>query len=179
MTSTGPDLNVSLNLPFVSIGTSNVGAWLRRQPRPSPYMFISVTCGLALDATEVTGQGEWPRLRRPNGKPAQLWWLKQAGGSGDIHVVSAFNGMHLDAGRDVGKEPPVIDMWPDSGSASQRWRLSPSPDNRAQYLSSIGSGLVLDCPWDVSHDGHPTMWRKHGGENQHWVVAKPFAATPG
>jgi hypothetical protein len=178
MTSAERDLSVSLNLPFVSIGTSSLGAWVRRRPRPSPYLLISVTCGLALDATGETGQGVWPRLRRPNGKSSQLWWLSAVGSSGEVRLVSAANGMCLDAGRDVGREPPVADLWLNSGTASQKWRVSSSPDDRAAYLTNADCGLLLDVAWDSSHESHPAMCRRHGGENQHWVIAKPFTVKP-
>lgn len=174
VTSAERDVSVSLNLPFISIGTSNLGAWVRRRSRPSPYLLMSVTCGLALDSTWETGQGVWPRLRRPNGKSSQLWWLRSAGAPGEVYVVSAANGMCLDAGRDVGKEPPVLDLWPANATMSQRWKISSSPDDRAACLTNSGSGLVIDSPWESVHDSHPTMWRRHGGENQHWVIAKPF-----
>jgi len=43
---------------------------------------------------------------------------------------------------------------------------------------NAATGLVLDTPHEAERGTWPVVWGAHKGENQHWLLAMPFAAPP-
>ena len=170
-------VEVEIRLPFISIRTDSVRSLLsrRRTRSAGPFMIISVTSGLALDAAFETKQGAHPHLWGPHGKPHQLWYLRPSGHNGEVTVVSASNGLLLDGGRGVGQGYNP-EMWARNDQAWQRWSLKTSPDGRAHQIVCVGTGMALDSPHESEWGTWPVMWDSHEGENQQWVLAMPFVA---
>ena len=83
-------VSAEIGLPFLKIGTNDVGAFFKRRGRqPSgPFLFISASCGLALDTALHSNDGSHPHLWGPHGQPHQLWYLEASGHGREVHIIS-------------------------------------------------------------------------------------------
>src|ERR1039458_6676011 len=119
-----------------------------------PYLIISRACGLALDTGNQSEPGNWTILWSPHAERQQLWYLRPTGVIGEFAVVSADNGLALDATREtIGDIHPVMSEVKDE--VWQRWRLEDAPDGAAYLLQSAHSRRFMT----VNHDAGQTWSR--------------------
>ncbi|HEY9390956.1 MAG TPA: RICIN domain-containing protein [Mycobacteriales bacterium] len=174
MTSSEGKIAVEIRTPFLRIRTDDVlSLFPRRKHTAGPFLIISVSSGLALDTAFRHGAGERPHLWAPHGKPQQLWYLRPSGHVNEVLIVSALNGLVLDAGRGEGHR---VQMRPEKDAAWQRWRLAPSADRMAHVLASVGTGTVLHCPSGAEQTTEPVMREPAERDNQQWLLLLPFGA---
>jgi hypothetical protein len=140
-------------------------------------MVISVSSGLALDTAFRSSDGSHPHLWSSHGQPHQLWRLVPSGHEAEVRIVSLSNGLFLD-GQGVAEGAPPRMRGEDKDAAWQRWRLHPAPGHRSHSLVNAGTGMVLEAPHEAERTTQPVLWGKHNGENQHWILAMPFATPP-
>ncbi len=89
-------VSVELRLPFLSIRANNVQTKLRHRSRVAgPFLIISRSSGLALDATTDTAVGTHPVAGNMGAKAHQLWYLRPVGEVSQVHVVSAYSSTGL------------------------------------------------------------------------------------
>ena len=80
----------------------------------------------------------WP----PHALRHQLWQLRPTGVVGEFAIISAANGLALDATSETsGDIHPVI--WEFNGEPWQRWRLEDAPDGAGYFLQSAHSRRFL------------------------------------
>ncbi|WP_146616524.1 RICIN domain-containing protein [Kitasatospora sp. SolWspMP-SS2h] len=171
-------VSAEFGIPFLKIGTDDVGALFRRRARKplGPFLVVSVSSGLALDTALRTTHDSRPHLWPVHGQPHQLWLLRPTGHAGEFHLLSAANNLLLD-GNGVPDTEPVRMRDPHRTDAAwQRWRVVPVNGGRAHRIENAGTGLVLNCPHAVEARTPVTLRTPHGGENQTWLLAAPFTA---
>jgi hypothetical protein len=185
MTQRDRQISAEIGLPFLKIGTNDVGAFFRRRTRrfDGPFLLISVHSGLGITTGLEIADGGHPLLWGPNGKPHQLWSLEPTGYGSEVHIISVHSGLLLDAQGLVIEQPLRLRGRSESDNAPwQRWQMLPAPGGRAHRIINVGTGYALDSPWDTrAEEGRavpgtrPILWHPHTGENQQWVLAMPFA----
>ncbi|MFD6189894.1 MULTISPECIES: RICIN domain-containing protein [unclassified Streptomyces] len=169
-------VSAEISLPFLKIGTNDVGAFFKRRRREptGPFLLISASSGLALDTAFHSGDGSVPHLWGPHGQPHQLWYLEASGHGREVHIISASNNLLLD-GQAAGLGDHVrMRGRNDNGAAWQRWHVSAAPGLRAHRIVNAGTGHALDCPHEAEARTKPVFWEPHGGGNQQWLLAMPF-----
>ncbi|MFE9649315.1 RICIN domain-containing protein [Streptomyces sp. NPDC006365] len=169
-------VSAEIGLPFLKIGTNDVGAFFKRRGRqPSgPFLLISVSSGLALDTALHSADGSHPHLWGPHGQPHQLWYLEASGHGREVHIISASNNLLLDGQASAAGHHPRMRGRSDNGAAWQRWAVFPAPGLRAHRIINAGTGHALDCPHDAEARTMPVFWEPHDGGNQQWLLAMPF-----
>lgn len=174
-------ISAEIGLPFLKIGTNDVGAFFRRRERRfnGPFLIISVSSGLALDTALESTDGSHPHLWGPHGQPHQLWSLEPTGYGSEVHIVSASNNLLLDGQAPVTGHHPRMRGRSESDAAWQRWHVLPAPGRRAHRIINAGTGYALDSPRDAEARTWPVLWEPHEGENQQWLLAMPFLAPEG
>lgn len=91
---------VELRLPILVIGAEDIQIKFGRHRKVAgPYLIISRACGLALDTGNESEPDKWPILWPPHAERQQLWYLRPTGMIGEFAIVSAANGLALDATR--------------------------------------------------------------------------------
>jgi hypothetical protein len=173
-------ISAEIGLPFLKIGTNDVGAFFRRRTRrfDGPFLLISVYSGLGITTGLEIADGGHPRLWGPNGKPHQLWSLEPTGYGNEVHIVSVHCGLLLDAhGLAMGDNLCLRGRSESDNAPWQRWQMLPAPGGRTHRIMNVGTGYALDCPFlpKVEPGTHTIVYEPHAGENQHWVLAMPFA----
>ncbi|MFD3436858.1 RICIN domain-containing protein [Streptomyces sp. NPDC058685] len=175
-------ISAEIGLPFLKIGTNDVGAFFKRRERRStgPFLLLSVTSGLALDTALERSDGSHPHLWGTHGQPHQLWNFEPSGHKEEVRIVSVGNNLVLD-GQTLqaadGHQHPRMRGRSDLDVPWQRWRIVPAPDRRAHRIINAGTGLALDCPWEAGVRTRPVLWEPNEGENQHWLLAMPFVSS--
>jgi hypothetical protein len=146
---------IELRLPILTIGAEDIQIKFRRNRKAAgPYLIISRACGLALDTGNQSEPGNWTILWSPHAERQQLWYLRPTGVIGEFAVVSADNGLALDATREtIGDIHPVMSEVKDE--VWQRWRLEDAPDGAAYLLQSAHSRRFMT----VNHDAGQTWSR--------------------
>ncbi|QIP87223.1 RICIN domain-containing protein [Streptomyces sp. Tu 2975] len=169
-------VSAEIGLPFLKIGTNDVGAFFKRRERqPSgPFLLISVSSGLALDTCLRNSDGSQPHLWGPHGQPHQLWYLEASGHGRQVHIISASNNLLLDGHAAASLDHLRMRGRSDDDAAWQRWHVIPAPGLRAHRIINAGTGLALDTPREAEARTMPVFWEPHDGDNQQWLLAMPF-----
>ncbi|MFJ4680796.1 MULTISPECIES: RICIN domain-containing protein [unclassified Kitasatospora] len=173
-------VSAEIGVPFLKIGTDDVGSLFRRRARKplGPFLVLSVSSGLALDTALHTRHGTRPHLWKAHGQPHQLWLLGPTDRDGEFELVSAANNLLLDGrGAQDGDSVRMCDRH-GADAAWQRWRVVAVDGGRAHRIENAGTGMVLDCPYEAVSPAPATLWAPHGGSNQTWVLAAPFTVAP-
>ncbi|MDT0401968.1 RICIN domain-containing protein [Streptomyces sp. NRRL WC-3626] len=184
MTAMSPrsrQVSAEISLPFLKIGTNDVGAFFtsRRREPTGPFLLISASSGLALDTAFHSGDGSTPHLWAAHGELHQLWYLEATGHGREVHIISASNNLLLD-GRAAGSGDHLrMRGRSDDDAAWQRWRVSVAPGLRTHRIINAGTGFALDCPHEAEARTMPVLWEQHGGGNQQWLLVMPFVVPEG
>jgi Ricin-type beta-trefoil lectin domain-like len=141
-----------------------------------PFLLIGRDRGLALD-TGGHAADDAPILWPPNAGPRQLWYFHRTEHREEYLIVSADNGLVLDA-RISTETPRDPVMWSRHGQSHQRWRLRPTEDAAAFFIESVNTGHVLDIPWEAGKDTPPILWKRHGEVNQQFLIVTPSDGPP-
>lgn len=110
-------------------------------------------------------------MQLSSGKRQHLWMLRPSGVPHEVLIVSASNGLVLDATRD--DHQPV--MWEGHGASWQRWRLEETPDGIGCLIRDVARGHYLMVNKNAVPGWEP--WFKDRDpchEGQEWIVAQPF-----
>ncbi|MGW4803886.1 RICIN domain-containing protein [Kitasatospora sp. NPDC004272] len=171
-------VSAEIGIPFLKIGTDDVGSLFRRRARKplGPFLVVSVSSGLALDTALRSTHDSHPHLWPVHGRPHQLWLLRPTDRAGEHHLVSVANNLLLDGGGVPDAEPVRMRDRHGADAAWQRWRVVPVNGGRAHRIENVGTGLALDCPHAAEARTPATLRPTHGGENQTWLLAAPFTA---
>src|SRR5690349_9264793 len=115
--------SVEFKLPGLSIKADDINVSYRRDREVGPFVVIQRDCGMAIDTAFRTTPGERVLLWPPHGLNHQLWYLRPSGVPAEVLLVSAANGLVLDATADIGNDvhPVMSEARPQSDT--QRWRL--------------------------------------------------------
>jgi hypothetical protein len=179
-----PSWNVSLRLPFISIGVNdirigNIRAISKgRQKEVGPYLLIARAPGLALDTGLKLDAGNRPITWTPHAQAHQLWHLRSSGVKGEALILSASNSLALDATRATGDDVVVPVMWEVHGEAWQRWRLEEAADGLGYLIQSVHSQKYLTLGDEAENAWTPWFEERHGRLSQQWIVALPHGHQP-
>lgn len=101
----------------------------------------------------------------PLGPQAQGWNVSNEGVAGTFEVLSAQNGLALDAGAN--QSGTYVWMWTLNGSSNQWWNIQPSGSGVS--ITSVQSGLALDGGSNQSGT-NPQTYTSTGTTNQQWLI---------
>jgi Ricin-type beta-trefoil lectin domain-like len=175
----GTPITVGLDLPalirWLNRPNTSTGPYTSTDPDPStgPYLLSGCDRGLALDT--AGGMENQPPILWPlNGGRRQRWYFYRTEGPGECLIVSADNGLALDATEsDEWPREPI--MWHRNDKSHQRWRLHPTDNEMAVVIESVRTGHVLDILGSAGPESKtpPIMHERHGRLNQQFVITKP------
>jgi hypothetical protein len=171
------EANLSLPFPGLIIGIDNIKIPARKRKNiAGPFLFIARACGLALDAENVFDPGSVPPLRPPHAQPPQLWLLRSSGHQGEAIILSAANGLALDARR---PERHWVQLRERDEEAWQRWRILDSADGVGCLIQSVNNGNFLTANSESVSGWRPWFEERNGRLSQQWIIAAPHSNTAG
>jgi hypothetical protein len=89
--------------------------------------------------------------------------------------VCAGSGLALDVAGGSAAPGANAQLWPDNGTAAQRWALAANGDGSYALLSAV-SGMALDVAGGSAAPGaNVQLWPANGTAAQRWMIA-PAAA---
>ncbi len=156
---------------MITIGTDDIGGHFGSKKERGPFLVISRACGMALDTADRNEDGAIATVHPTNAARRQLWYLRPSGHAGEVLIISADNGMALDAGRPSDEVKPLL--WEPHGADWQRWTLTPSPDGAAYYIGSVGHGRTLVMNQDAEPNWQPWLEDREGIKAHQWMLAVP------
>lgn len=166
-----PKVKVEIRLPGITIGTDDIGGAFGSRTERGPFLIISRACGLALDTGGRDDDGSRAEVHPTDSRRRQLWYLRPTGHSGEVLIVSADNGLALDATR-PGDEGKVL-LWEAHGDPWQRWTLVPCPDGEAFYVGSVAHGRVLVMSEEAEREWQPWLEERRGIKSHQWMFVVP------
>ena len=168
---------VELHLPMLVVGAEDIQVKFGRHHKEAgPYLIIGRACGFAFDTAYATGPGHGLILWPPHALRHQLWYLRPTGTTGEASVISAANGLAIDATEETADPKPV--MSEPTNSLRQRWRLADSPDGAGYLMQSVHNGLYLTVSEDAEPRWRPWFTPRHGDLSQQWIIALPHGPAP-
>ena len=170
---------VELHLPLLVVGAEDIHVkFARRRREAGPYLIISRACGYALDADQrASGPGQLLIVFSPHAQPNQLWYLRPTGMADEVSIISAANGMAVDATQETAGDPHPVLSEP-GGAASQRWQLEAAPDGTGHLLQSVHSRRYLTANEGTQRTWNPWFEARHGHMSQQWIFAVPHGRPP-
>jgi Ricin-type beta-trefoil lectin domain len=173
---------IELHLPGLVIGADDIDMtgvgrkFGRSKPAAGPYLIISRASGLALD-TGLQHVGARVATWPPHAESQQLWYLRPSGVKEEAVIISAANGLALDATRETSGDLHPLMREP-NGEPWQRWQLKVAADGIGFLIKSPHNGNFvtlseearkhLDQPWA------PWFSPREGNLNQQWIFSLPY-----
>ncbi|MFE9191055.1 RICIN domain-containing protein [Micromonospora sp. NPDC007208] len=174
-----PRIKVELKLPFLTIGVDDVRTVFKgRRREAGPFVIFARSCGKGLDTAYAAEPNHGVIVWAAHGQPQQLWTVQPSGVQGEVLILSASNGLALDA-TDQRSEDPHPEMREPNGSPSQRWRLSGTPDGVGYRIQSASSHLFLALNESAENGWQPWFEPRRGDMSQQWIFALPYGVKEG
>ncbi len=166
-----PKVKVEIRLPGISIGTDDIGGVFGSRTERGPFLIVSRACGMALDTGGENDDGSIATVYPVAASRRQLWYLRPSGHAGEVLIVSADNGLALDATRPEDGGKPLL--WEPHGAPWQRWTLEPCPDGAAFYVGSVAHQRVLVMSHDAEPTWQPWLEERQGKKPHQWLFVVP------
>jgi len=110
-------------------------------------------------------------MHRPHGRRHQLWFLRPSGHAREALVISAENGLALDAAPFDEHENPVL--WTCHAEPHQRWALDEAPDGGGYCLTSVHDRRGLTAGDDFEPGWMPWLTGQESEWRQQWLLSVP------
>lgn len=174
-------LKFEVHLPGLVVGVDDIKMtglrrWFSRGKPAGPYLIISRASGMALDTGGQYDHGH-VLAGSPNSFPHQLWYLRPSGIQDEATIISAANGLALDATvPTTGDIHPL--MWEPNEEPWQRWRLEPAPDGIGFLIKSPHNGNYLtlsqEAHWHTDDKWMPWFSPRQAEHSQQWIFSLPY-----
>lgn len=173
---------VELHLPGLVIGVDDIkmtglSDWFARPKHVGPYLITGRASGLALDTGLHNDPGHRVATWPPHALRHQLWYLRASGVKDEVRIISAANGLAIDARRETsdGSQPRMNEL---NAEPWQRWRLEPTADGIGFLIKSPHNGNYLTL-WEKARDQldkpwHPWCSAREGKQSQQWIFSLPY-----
>jgi hypothetical protein len=166
-----PKVKVEIRLPGITIGTDDIGGVFGSRSERGPFLIISRASGMALDTGGRNEDGSIATVYPTDAGRRQMWYLRPSGHVGEVLIVSADNGLALDATRPEDAGDPLL--WEPHGAPWQRWTLTLCPDGAAFYVESVGRDCVLVMNEDAEPNWQPWLEPRRGIKSHQWLFVMP------
>lgn len=177
-------LRFEVHLPGLVIGvddikvTGLINRFGRSKPA-GPYLITNRASGLALDTGKHDDQAYRAVGLPPGAFLRQLWFLRPSGVKDEVALISAVNGLALDATRETSGDPHPV-TWEPNGEPWQRWRLEAAPDKIGFLIKSPHHGSYLTLSEkarehvDDAEPWSPWFAPRKANHEQQWVLSLPY-----
>lgn len=169
-----PKIKVEIRLPGITIGTDDIGGVFGSRTKRGPFLILSRASGMALDTGGRNDDGSPAGVHPADAGRRQLWYLAPSGHSGELLIVSADNGLALDATRP--EDSGMLLLWERHGEPWQRWMMTPCPDGAAYYVASVAHGRVMVISDDAEPNWQPWLEERRGIKSHQWMFVLPHGS---
>jgi len=169
-----PKVKVEIRLPGITVGTDDIAGHFGSKSERGPFLVISRACGMALDTGGHNDDGSIATVYPTDAGRRQLWYLRPSGYAGEVLIISADNGLALDATRPEDDGKPLL--WEPHGAEWQRWTLSPCPDGGAYYVGSVARERTLVMGQHAEPNWQPWLEDRRGIKSHQWMLVVPHGS---